>query len=200
MRPMSAHLARAALAPLVALVLAGCSAPQALAPEPTTKATRALPRADAPSAPRASGEPLDHRTALAAFEIVTSLRCTFGESSRFDFEGHERSTSSEVWAMTIDALDLPKGRARVVTDSSAVDASARTSAIGLHVAEESTSGNVFLTTVYAVATKEGAKVSFLAVRSSHLALPPGTGSNRSALERRPLASQLTGSCVPLGVR
>lgn len=79
MRRMSAHLARAALAPLVALVLAGCSAPQALAPEPTTKATRPLPRADAPSAP---GEPLDHRTALAAFEVVTSLRCTFGESSR----------------------------------------------------------------------------------------------------------------------
>ncbi|MBK6461922.1 MAG: hypothetical protein IPF92_13035 [Myxococcales bacterium] len=212
---MRAPLALALVLPLVACSAEGppiakdpsraAAAPETSArppaPPPSSAPADATDTADAPSV-----QLLPYATARALLTSVRALRCTFGEASRYLFEGRRRVESSEPWTVTFDAIDTTsKHRARVISDAIATDVDLATvNDVGLQLLEEAPGGNRFLTTVFAVGGRtDRGEVTLIAARSAHIMVTPGTRVNGREVTgpyaRAPLAVSLTGKCTPIAV-
>lgn len=187
---LGARVGRARAAPLAAAV-------------PSTPSSPSAPSTPPGSSPKGDAEPLTYDAARRILGATKALRCTFDEASRFAFESSQRTGGAETWTITVDAIDLARGRARVVTSTVAVNAQlVALNPGGLQILEEASGGNVFLTTVFPAGLRsKSGEVAFPAARSSHLVFPPGSqvGSTevKGAFARTPLAVSLTGACVPL---
>jgi hypothetical protein len=117
------------------------------------------------------------RTLLAA----RSLKCVFSTNAVADWkEGTPKLTvDRKGFEMHFDSIDTKAQKARLIGNQGAADLTVFATRAGLHFMEQTGSGNIAFTTVFASRVSEG----FIAVASRHVDLPGG-----------PIPSQYHGVC------
>jgi hypothetical protein len=124
-----------------------------------------------------------------AFVTLTgakSLRCSVGPGASSNWQSGrsvvEKATFGKDVVLHFDAIDLRTGKARVIGNAGAENVAAWGTQSGVHFVEQTTSGNVVLSTVFAERASNG---EFMFVTSRHMNLSGG-----------PLPSQFHGTCKP----
>lgn len=122
-----------------------------------------------------------------------SLRCFEGRGYSADWNGGvprlEAATfPSKGESIQFDGIDQKAGRARIVGNAGAGGVTVLVTAAGLHFIEETPSGNLNVTTVFAARPRELASGMFVYVTSRHVDL--GFAADAGV----PLPSQFHGVC------
>lgn len=124
----------------------------------------------------------DFRRLLA----VKSLRCDLGPGTLTTWDSGAPQSRSDKYSgpFQLDSIDPKSGTARLISNDAATDVSVTLSGVGLTFVEQTTIGNLSITTVFADRTK--GTNNFIAVQSRHLHGLSG-----------PFPSQFHGTCKVL---
>jgi hypothetical protein len=128
-----------------------------------------------------SGESDSSEAVYRSLLRVRSLKCSFAPNAFADWKsGSPKVTlARENVTLHFDGIDVQKQKARLIGNQGAGDVTVFATPAGLHFMEQTGSGNMVFTTVFASRTSDG----FIAVTSRHMDMPGG-----------PLPSQYHGTC------
>ena len=131
--------------------------------------------------PTASQQPEAGDTIFRSLLAARSLKCSFAANAFADWKsGTPKLTlAREDLGLHFDSIDSKAQKARLIANQGAGDVTVFTTPEGLHFIEQTASGNMVFTTVFASRASDG----FIAVTSRHMNLLGG-----------PLPSQYHGVC------
>ena len=132
-------------------------------------------------------EALHAQATPPTFKTAHAFRCRFGKGTQTSWYEDEPNIYAQEYGtdnvITYYALDRKKGRARILGNQGAGDVILAARPTGLNLIENTDSGNMIFTTIFALPNDAG---EFKAVMSRHLLFPKG-----------PYFSQFTGVCTPV---
>ena len=132
-------------------------------------------------------------TMTSVLDGATSLRCFSGKGYSVSWDGGKPEFTlgafpSEGEHMQFDAIDRETGRARLIGNAGAVDVEVVQTNKGLHFFERTETGNLNVTTVFALVPEQLPPRSFVFVASRHVDL------GMPELGQSIIASQYHGIC------